>query len=193
MSEQSERTGAVREQRERTAAVREQRERSAALSGRRWLAHPWLSLTIAVSWLLLQGSLAWANLLWALILGAGLPWLVHDFIGDGARVRAPAAAVRLVFVVLWDIVRANITVARIALHPGARPRPAWVDVPYSLTDERAIVLLATIITTTPGTVSCHIDQERRRILVHALDAPDPAGVAAEIAQRYEQPLKEIFG
>lgn len=160
---------------------------------RRWLAHPWLSATTAVSWLLLQGSLAWANLLWAAILGVLLPWLAHDFIGAGARLRAPAAVVRLACVVLWDIVVANLAVARIVLHPGVTPRPAWLSVPYTLTDERAIVLLATIITTTPGTVSCLIDEERQRILVHALDAAEPAAMVADIVRRYEQPLKEIFG
>jgi multicomponent K+:H+ antiporter subunit E len=95
--------------------------------------------------------------------------------------------------VLWDIVRSNVTVARIVLQPGSNPQPAWLRVPYSLTDDRGVVLLATIITTTPGTVSCVIDEARREILVHALDAADPGAVVAEIVERYEQPLKEIFG
>jgi len=160
---------------------------------RRWLAHPWLSATVAAVWLLLQGSIAFPHLLWAAILGVLLPWFAHDFIGAGSRLHAPATALKLVAVVLWDILRANLTVARIVLHPGIRPQPAWLRVPYSLADPRAVVLLATIITTTPGTVSCLVDEERRQILVHALDAPDPDAVVAEILQRYEQPLKEIFG
>ena len=56
-----------------------------------------------------------------------------------------------------------------------------------------IVLLATIITTTPGTVSCIVDEQRRMILVHALDCDDVAQMAAQIKQRYEKPLGEILG
>ena len=66
-------------------------------------------------------------------------------------------------------------------------------VPLELTHPTAITLLATIITTTPGTVSCVVDEERREILVHALDCDDPAALAAQIKQRYEAPLREIFG
>ena len=78
------------------------------------------------------------------------------------------------------------------LHPGREPRPAWVRVPYTLTDARGIALLGAIITNTPGTVSSVVDENRREILVHALDAPDPEAIVAEILERYERPLKEIF-
>lgn len=159
---------------------------------RRWLAHPWMTLLIATSWLLLQGSLAPVHWIWGAILGLGLPWLAHDFIGPGSRVRAGGTLLRLAATVLWDIVVANLAVARLVLHPGVQPRPAWVRVPYTLEDPRAVVLLATIITTTPGTVSAVIDEQAREILVHALDTDDPVAVATEILHRYERPLKEIF-
>ena len=95
--------------------------------------------------------------------------------------------------VLWDIVVANFTVARIVLSPGARPQPAWVKVPLAVQHPTAISLFATIITMTPGTVSCVVDEERRHILVHALDCSDTVAAAADMKARYEAPLKEIFG
>jgi multicomponent K+:H+ antiporter subunit E len=162
-------------------------------AGRRWLAHPLLSLVIGIAWLLLQGSLAPVHWLWAVIMGVGLPWLVSDFIALPGGGRRPLVALRLLVAVGWDIVVANLAVARLVLQPGRQPRSAWIRVPYALEDPRAVTLLATIITTTPGTVSCVVDEERREILVHALDAPDPDAVAAEIRQRYERPLKEILG
>ena len=160
---------------------------------RRWLAHPVLSAFIAASWLLLQGSLAPANLLWAAIFGLVLPWALHPFIAGGPTPRAPAAMLRLALVVLRDIVVANMVVARIVLDPRRQPNPRWVAVRYDLEDPRAIALLATIITNTPGTVSCRIDERQRVIHVHALDAGDAQAVEAEIKARYEQPLKEILG
>jgi len=101
-------------------------------------------------------------------------------------------ALRLVGVVLRDIVVANITVARLVLGPVARLQPAWITVPLTLTHPTAIALLASIITTTPGTVSCAIDEERHFIWVHALHCTDPAGMVADIQARYEQPLMAIF-
>ena len=62
-----------------------------------------------------------------------------------------------------------------------------------LQDPRAVVLLATIITTTPGTVSCVIEEAGGTILVHALDAPQGAQpLVDDIMQRYAAPLQEIF-
>lgn len=162
-------------------------------SARAAFAHPWLSLFIAASWLLLQGSLTPANLLWAALLGLGLPWLLARFIGPASGVRHFGRVLRLTAVVLWDIVVANIAVARLVLSPWRAPRPAWVRVRYTVGDARGVVLLATIITTTPGTVSCRIDTARREILVHALDTADPQAVEADILARYDRPLKEIFG
>lgn len=160
---------------------------------RRMLAHPVLSMTIAAVWLLLQGSLEPAQLLVAAALGLLIPRGLDRFLGAGTRLRRPAAVPRLALVVLWDIVVANVAVAAIVLNPRARPRPAWVRVPLDLQHPTGIVLLATIITTTPGTVSCVIDEVRGEILVHALDCDDPQSMAAQIKQRYERPLQEIFG
>jgi len=53
-------------------------------------------------------------------------------------------------------------------------------------------LLAMIITTTPGTVSAGIDQERGDILVHALSAESEEEEIETIKQRYEAPLLIIF-
>lgn len=157
-----------------------------------WFAHPVLSALIAVVWLLLQGSLDVVHLLAALLVGLVIPRAVGPFLGAGTRIRRLATAARLAFVVLWDVVVANLTVAWIVLNPASRPQPAWFRVLHGLEHPNAIALLATIITTTPGTVSCVIDEERGEILVHALDCDEPALVVAEILARYAVPLKEIF-
>ncbi len=158
-----------------------------------WFAHPVLSLLIAATWLLLQQSLAVPQLITAAVLGLLLPRLLHGFLGPATRLRAPGTVLRFTALVLWDIVVSNLTVARLVLDPRANPQPAWVPVPLALTHPTAITLLAAVITTTPGTVSCVVDEERREILVHALDCADPAELAAQIKHRYEAPLMEIFG
>jgi multicomponent K+:H+ antiporter subunit E len=161
--------------------------------GRGWLPHPALSVLLALVWLLLQQSLAVPQLITAAVLALLVPKLVHGFIGPATRPRKPAAALRLCFVVLWDIVVSNFTVARIVLSPRSNPRPAWVEVPLDSRHPTAITLLATIITMTPGTVSCDVDDQAAQILVHALDCDDAAAMAAQIKARYERPLMEIFG
>jgi multicomponent K+:H+ antiporter subunit E len=165
----------------------------ATANPRRWLAHPWLSLLIAAGWLLLQGSLAPVHWIWAAVFGLVLPWVIHDFLGPARRVRPSLRMARLLLTVLWDIVVANVAVARLVLDPTREPQPAWLRVRHGLQDPRAVVLLATIITTTPGTVSCVIEEAGGTILVHALDAPQGGQpLVDDIMQRYAAPLQEIF-
>lgn len=157
-----------------------------------WLPHPVLSVVLALVWLLLQQSVAPAHLLSAAVLALALPRLLHGFIGDSVRPRSARTMLHLLGVVLWDIVMSNITVARLVLSPASDPQPAWVEVPLEAEHPTAIALLAAIITMTPGTVSCVVDEQRRSILVHALDCSDAAETAAQIKQRYERPLRRIF-
>jgi multicomponent K+:H+ antiporter subunit E len=159
----------------------------------RWLPHPALSALLALVWLLLQQSVAPAQLLSAAALAVLVPRLAHRFLGTATRLRRPGLIVRFTALVLWDIVVSNITVARLVLSPTARPRPAWVTVPLDTRHPTAITLLASVITMTPGTVSCVVEEGDGTILVHALDCDDPAEMAAQIKARYEQPLREIFG
>lgn len=157
-----------------------------------WLSHPVLSLVLAVVWLLLQQSLAPAHLLTAAVLALVVPRLVHAHLGAASRPRAVLSVLRLAMVVLWDIVVSNVTVAWIVVNPASRPSPAWVRVPLDTRHPTATTLLASIITMTPGTVSCVVDDERWEILVHALDCSDAGAMAQQIKQRYEVPLRTIF-
>ncbi|MEO5658836.1 MAG: Na+/H+ antiporter subunit E [Polaromonas sp.] len=157
----------------------------------RWFDHPWLSMLLALSWLLLQHTLAPFHLFSAILIGLVVPRLLHRFLPISGSIRL-LPAVRLLLLVLWDIVVSNIEVARLVLGPMARLQPAWVKVPLALSHPTAISLLASIITTTPGTVSCTIDEQGRYILVHALNCIDPAQMVADIQARYERPLLAIF-
>jgi len=167
------------------------KDKSTVSLARRWFPHPVLSLQLGVSWLVLVHSLALVHWLSALFVGWVVPRLLAPFLGDASRIHWPTT-VRLILLVLWDIVVANIAVARITLGSMQKPRPAWLRVPLDTDHPRVNALFATIITTTPGTVSMTIDEQRREILVHALDCADEQAMVQEMKARYEAPLIRIF-
>jgi multicomponent K+:H+ antiporter subunit E len=84
-------------------------------------------------------------------------------------------------------------VAILVLGPRSRLRPGFVTVPLDLRDGGVATILGGIVTLTPGTVSVGIDEAVTRLEVHVLDLRDGEALAAEIKNRYEKPLKEIFG
>lgn len=121
--------------------------------------------------------------------GAGRATARPGRLGPGARWWV---ALRLAGGVLWDIVVSNLAVARRVLSPRALPQPAWVVLPLTLHHPDAIALLATVITMTPGTVSCVVDERARQIVVHVLAGSDPAALVVLIKHRYERPIGELF-
>jgi multicomponent K+:H+ antiporter subunit E len=158
----------------------------------RWLAHPVLSVLLGGSWLALSHSLEVVHLLSALLIGLIVPWMLYPFLDAASRV-AWGPASRLALVVLWDILVSNITVARLVLGPQSRMKPAWLPVPLASSHHRVNALFATIITTTPGTVSCVVDEVRGEILVHALNCDDAEAMIHDMKTRYEAPLLVVFG
>lgn len=162
------------------------------MTSKPWLPHPLASLTLLAMWLMLNGTVAIAHVLLGAFLGWAIPWLTRVLWTRAVHLSHGALALRLFFVVLYDIVRANIAVAVLVLGPVSRLRPAFLPIPLDVKHPFAISALASIITLTPGTVSCAVSEDGSTLLVHALDVEDPEGAIAEMKTRYEAPLKEIF-
>lgn len=160
----------------------------------RLFPHPWLSVVLALVWMMLVNRFAWGSLVFAILLGFIVPLMTAAYWPGRAKPRHPLKIVRYMLMVLYDIVVANLEVARIILFkPNRDLRPAWITVPLDVTSPEAITMLAGTITLTPGTVSSDLSNDGRALLVHCLHAPDPDAVIADIKSRYEAPLKEIFG
>ena len=156
-----------------------------------WLPHPFVSVIVALSWIMLTHSLDSATLIMALLLGILIPRMVKPFITRTSDINW-VPAIKLFFVVLWDIIVCNIQVAKLVLGPTHKLHPKWFRVPLETQHEQVNVLLALIITTTPGTVTAGIDDDRGDILVHALSTDNAEIDIIEIKNRYEKALMAIF-
>ena len=159
---------------------------------RRLLPAPLMSLVLLVIWLLLNNTLAVGQVLLGALLAIAIPWLSERFRPDRPRLRRPAAALRLAGVLLWDVVVANFQLAARILGPESRLRPSFLEVPLDIGDRTGAVVLAGIVTMTPGTLSVDLGADGRTLRVHAFDLADAQEAVDAIKQRYEKPLMEIF-
>lgn len=159
---------------------------------RKWLPHPFLSLTLALVWLLLNNSFDPGHVVLGLLLGFFIPLLTSAFWPEAIRIQRPLVLLRFVGVVLMDIVIANVVVAKLILGRNDSLQPAFMRIELDLTSDVAKSILSNTISLTPGTVSSDLSEDRRTLLVHSLHVEDIEAEVARIKQRYEQPLKEVF-
>ncbi|HSH29601.1 MAG TPA: Na+/H+ antiporter subunit E [Thiohalobacter sp.] len=158
----------------------------------RLLPHPLLTPILALIWMLLANEFSAGHAVLGLLLGWAIPIFTLRFWPEQTRIRHPLTLLRFIAVVLYDILIANLAVAKLIVSRPRRLQPAFLEVPLDVHSDLAISLLANTISLTPGTVSAELAPERDRLLVHALHATDTEALVATIKSRYEAPLKEIF-
>jgi multicomponent K+:H+ antiporter subunit E len=153
-----------------------------------------LSGLLFVAWVLLANSSSLGTLLMAALLGALIPLITAAYWPDRPRLAHPLGLVGYFGLVLWDVLIANIQVARIILFmPADQIKSAWITVPVDLASPEALALLAGTITLTPGSLTAEFSADNKALLVHALHAPNPDALRDDIKSRYEARLKRIFG
>jgi multicomponent K+:H+ antiporter subunit E len=160
----------------------------------RWLLpHPLLTVLLAIVWTMLQNQVSAGMVVFGIILGIIIPWGTSVWWPDTPKGFRWAKMIPYCFLVIWDIMVANIEVAWIVLTvPNSKLKPAWIVIPLELRQPEAITVLAGTITLTPGTVSADLSDEGHSLLVHVLHTDNPDAVRDDIKNRYERRLKEIF-
>ena len=103
------------------------------------------------------------------------------------------AAVSLLGTFAYDLVAASLAVARIVLAPRPRNQPAIVAIPVDARTEWGVALFAYFVSATPGSTCLHVDDDRRTIYVHFLDAPDTPASAAGMKALYERRIIQMEG
>jgi len=95
---------------------------------------------------------------------------------------------------VWEMLKANIHVAYIVIHPGLPIRPGIVKINTKLTKDAALMMLANSITLTPGTLTVDINPAKSALYIHCIDVKDfdVETSSREIGGRFEPVLREVL-
>ncbi|MFB6304756.1 MAG: Na+/H+ antiporter subunit E [Haloferacaceae archaeon] len=111
--------------------------------------------------------------------------------GLDRRVRVLPFAALYVAAFVYELVTANVDVARRVLAPRMPIYPDVVEVPLRVRSDLAITTIANSITLTPGTLTMDYDSDANALYVHCIDGRDPDAVRAPI-RRWEDYALVIF-
>ncbi len=105
--------------------------------------------------------------------------------------RRTVAALALLAMFLWDLLYSSCRVAAVVLRPQLRTAPAMLVLATDLRRPWAVALLAYLTSLTPGSTCLHVSDDRGRLYLHVLDAPDPAATIARFRWLYERWVREL--
>jgi len=83
--------------------------------------------------------------------------------------------------------------SRIILVSSDAPRRGFARFAHDDLDEAGVVLLAALVTLTPGSSTVDIDLKRRELLLHVLDSDDIEATLSAIRRDFLLPLRSLFG
>lgn len=170
--------------------------------GRRWGGVA-LAAWLVVVWVALWGGVSWANLGSGVLVAAVVLALFPTGPGSGGHVSV-WPALRYVAWFSGQLVVATAQVVLATVAPSGRVRPAVVAVPLRSRSALVATIVANSVTLTPGTLTVDVEpagdgapvdgaidagpedeavvdgDADRVLLVHALDAGDPASVVASV-------------
>jgi multicomponent K+:H+ antiporter subunit E len=160
---------------------------------KRWLPYPLVSLALLAMWLLLNRTLAPGQVLLGALLALGGGLALAELQAPEGRLRRLRVMAEMLWLVLVDIVRSNIAVARLVVYRRQRKRVAgFVHMPLAVRHPGALAVFACILTATPGTSWARFDRSRNILVVHVFDLIDEEQWMQRFKERYERRLMEIF-
>ncbi len=150
-----------------------------------------LNLVMAAIWLLLSQTPSTAVFVIGYLVGYGLIALFRSLVPGGpAYIRRSAALLRFAGSFVWQFLVANFNVAAVVLlRPRDRLAPNFLTYDTSGLTPGEILLLCYCITLTPGTVSIRVSDDQKSLVIHALDAADPAAIRDSILRDLQKPIQ----
>ena len=149
------------------------------------------NILLAVVWAAITGNFAPANQVLGFVLGFVVLFFTRRMIGSSDYGRRLLQALRLVLYFLWELFLSNLRVASDVLRPKLRLRPGVIAIPLDAHTDAEIVLLANLITVTPGSLSLDVSADRQTLYLHVMHFDDPEAVRRKVKDGFERRILAV--
>lgn len=145
-------------------------------------------------WMVLSPSYSPQSIIAGLVVCWGVAIYCHDLSFNEEETnlysfKGVISFLRFVWILLVEIIKANIDVAKIVLSPSLPITPGFVKVRNPLKKDMNKVIYANAITLTPGTLTVDVTDEG--FIIHALTKEAGEGVEDSNLEKYAIKLEEV--
>jgi len=154
---------------------------------------PFLShILLILAWVALTGEFTLTNMLVGSALGTLVLWLAQRKKRVAGYLKRLSHVAEFIPFFLLELITASLRVAFDVVTPQHRMRPGILAIPLELDTDDQILVLASLVTLTPGTLCLDISQDRRTMYVHAMYIDDVDALRHKIKHGYERRVREVF-
>lgn len=150
------------------------------------------NIFLALAWAALSGEFTLVNLGLGFALGFAVLLFVGPALGSSQYFAKTARAMGLIAFFVRELVLSNLRVAYDVISPRHHMKPGIVAVPLDARTDTEIVILANLISLTPGTLIIDLSDDRTVLYVHAMYVIDPDELRREIKEGFERRVLEVL-
>ncbi len=152
-----------------------------------------LNLFLALGWAVVTGSYGAGNLLAGFIIGYLALYAARPIFTSDAYFRKLWLGIWLGLFFLYELVVSSLRVVHDVITPPIYSRPGIIALPLEVETDAEILLLASLITLTPGTLSLDVSDDRKTLFIHAMFIDDDVEtLKREIKEGFEAKIIEVM-
>jgi multicomponent Na+:H+ antiporter subunit E len=151
-----------------------------------------LNLLLAAGFVIVLESFTLQTLLIGFAAGYGALWLTRPLYPDSHYFQRVPATLRLLGFFIKALFISNLQVLWDVVTPSQISRPGIIRMPLDARTDLEIMLVANLISLTPGTLSIDLSEDRTQLYVHVMFLDDPASTRRELKNGLEKRVLEVL-
>ncbi len=151
-----------------------------------------LNTLLALSWAALVGSFTLTNLLIGYAIGYLALWIAGPLFGRSPYFTRVPRLIHLAFLFVYELIVSSLRVVWDVITPTHLSRPGIIAMPLDAKGDGEVLLVANLISLTPGSLSLDVSDDRKTLYVHAMFIDDPDALRQELKSGMERRVLEAL-
>lgn len=151
-----------------------------------------INIMLAVGFMIALESFTLGTLFVGLVVGFCALWITRPLYSDKRYFSLVPTVVRLGLFFIKALFVSNLRVLWDVVTPGTISRPGIIGLPLEARTDLEIMLVANLISLTPGTLSIDLSEDRKTLYVHVMFLNDIEGARNELKYGLERRVLEVL-
>ena len=151
-----------------------------------------INILLGVGFMIAMETFSLGALCAGLAIGYGALWLTRPLYGNARYFKRVAAIARLGGFFLKALVVSNLRVLWDVVTPAQTSKPGIIGLPLDASSDFEIMLVANLVSLTPGTLSIDVSPDKKTLYVHVMFLDDVEESRRTIKKGLEKRVLEVL-